>query len=125
MVVFVLLCGGVDVHRGGESGLKGPAPRVSLAVCVKEYRRVHCYIGAYHFTLKHTLHRNVKVDTRLGRRRSGLYHEPLQHVLEYCGLSMNKNQTVNTSIDGQGVKRVLIPNQPRNAEYWYELYTKN
>jgi hypothetical protein len=29
--------------------------------------------------------------------------------MDYLGLSMNKEQVVNTIIDGEGVKRALIP----------------
>jgi hypothetical protein len=51
-----------------------------------------------------------------------MYHEPLERTLEYLGLSMNPDQVVNTSIDGNDPMRVLIPNQPRNAKHWYEQY---
>jgi antitoxin component of RelBE/YafQ-DinJ toxin-antitoxin module len=42
----------------------------------------------------------------------------LERVLEYMGLSMNKDQVVNTSIDGTERKRALIPFQLLNADHW-------
>jgi hypothetical protein len=46
--------------------------------------------------------------------------------LEYLGLSMSKDQVVNTNIDGaeEGVKRALIPGHLLNANYWFELNRK-
>jgi hypothetical protein len=40
-------------------------------------------------------------------------------VLEYLGLSMKKDQVVNTSIDGTEQKRALIPYQLVNAKHWW------
>jgi hypothetical protein len=46
---------------------------------------------------------------------NGIYQEPLEQVLLYLGLSMDKNQTVNISIDGAAIKRALMPGHPTNA----------
>jgi hypothetical protein len=124
-VAFILLCCGSDLEED-----KNNYPyKVELNACIAEYKQTHAFIEAYHESLTHTLANEAKVDTRLARTSLGIYHEPLERVLEYLGLSMHKDQTVNTSIDGQGgeegqeggVMRVLIPNQARNAMHWYDL----
>jgi hypothetical protein len=82
-------------------------------------------MSKYHSVAEHTLSEDVVVDTRVGRGDYGLYHEPLEQVFLYLGLSMKKNQTVNASIDGKsGVKRALIPGHPTNANLWFELYQR-
>jgi ankyrin repeat protein len=122
-IAFTLLCCGSDIK---EAKINIFVTQAKLDACIAEYKQTHAFIETYHESLTHTLSDEVKVDTRLARTSLGIYHEPLERVLEYLGLSMHKNQTVNTSIDGQGeeeggVKRVLIPNQARNAEHWYDL----
>jgi hypothetical protein len=91
--------------------------------CIETYTHVQAFIDEHHEILKHVLSEDVQVDTRVGRGDNGLYHEPLEQVLVYLGLSMKKNQTVNASIDGKsGVKRALIPGHLLNANLWFELY---
>jgi hypothetical protein len=86
---------------------------------------LHNFIDDCHSVAEHTLSEDVVVDTRVGRGDYGLYHEPLEQVLLYLGLSMEKNQTVNASIDGKsGVKRALMPGHPTNANLWFELYQR-
>jgi hypothetical protein len=116
-VAFPLLCCGSDVK---QVKIDTHLTQAQVNVCIAQYKNTHAFIEAYHDTLTHTLSDEARVDTRVGRGSPGIYQEPLERVLEYCGLSMNKNHTVNTSIDGD-VKRVLIPNQARNAKYWYDL----
>jgi hypothetical protein len=55
------------------------------------------------------LSEHVPVDPRFGLGQMGIYQEPLERTLEYLGLSMSKDQVVNTSIDGETVRRALIP----------------
>jgi hypothetical protein len=88
---------------------------------IATYKSTHVVIGKHHELIVCTLSDQVIVDTRVGRRGMGIYHEPLERVLEYLGLSMRADQVVNTSIDGEGPVRVLIPNQARNAKHWYDL----
>jgi hypothetical protein len=78
------------------------------------------YIDEHHETLKLVLSDNVQVDTR---GDNGLYRVPLTRVLDYMGLSMSKDQVVNTSIDGDDVKRALIPDHLLNANHWFDKYT--
>jgi DNA-binding protein YbaB len=89
-----------------------------VAACIEEYTRVHAYIDEFHGVLNDTLLTKVEVDTRFGLGENGIYQEPLERVLEYMGLSMNKDQVVNTSIDGTERKRALIPFQLLNAVHW-------
>jgi hypothetical protein len=92
---------------------------------LNEYKQIHNFIDDCHSVAEHTLSEDIVVDTRVGRGDYGLYHEPLEQVLLYLGLSMKKNQTVNASIDGKsGVKRALMPGHPTNANLWFELYQR-
>jgi hypothetical protein len=52
----------------------------------------------------------------------GIYQESLERALEYMGLSMNKDQVVNASIDGEAIKRALIPSHVLNAAMWHDKY---
>jgi hypothetical protein len=89
------------------------------------YKKIQTFIDEYHTLTEHALSEDVVVDTRVGRGDNGLYHEPLEQVLLYLGLSMKKNQTVNASIDGKsGVTRALIPGHLLNANLWFELYQR-
>jgi hypothetical protein len=103
-------------------------PYVTQAVVdthTNEYKQIQAFIDEYHTITNHALSEDVVVDTRVGRGDCGLYHEPLEQVLLYLGLSMKKDQTVNTSIDGKsGVARALIPMHPINTNLWFELYKR-
>jgi ankyrin repeat protein len=91
---------------------------------INEYKSVHNFIDEWHSIAKHALNEDVEVDKRVGRHGNGIYHEPLEQVLLYLGLSMKQNQTVNTSIDGKTIKRALMPGHPINANLWFELYQR-
>jgi hypothetical protein len=86
---------------------------------IETYSRVQAYIDEYHGILNLVLSDHVQVDTRVGRGNNGIYQEPLERTLEYLGLSMTKDQVVNTSIDGEAVKRALIPGHLLNANHWF------
>jgi hypothetical protein len=98
--------------------------QVMVDTRVDEYKKIHNFIDECHTITNHALSEDVVVDTRVGRGDNGIYHEPLEQVLVYLGLSMNKNQTVNTSIDGKSIKRALMPGHPVNANLWFELYQR-
>jgi hypothetical protein len=83
---------------------------------------VQAYIDEYHGILDLVLLESVEVDTRVGLNENGIYQEPLERVLQYLGMSMNKDQVVNMSIDG-GVRRALIPGHLLNASHWFDKYT--
>jgi ankyrin repeat protein len=91
---------------------------------IEEYKAVHAHIDEYHNVLKHALSEDVQVDTRFGLGENGIYQEPLERVLEYMGLSINKDQVVNASIDVNGKRRALIPGNVLEANHWHEEYTK-
>jgi hypothetical protein len=88
---------------------------------IETYKQVQAHIDEYFSILQPVLSDHVQVDTRVGRGNNGLYHEPLEQVLLYLGLSMSKDQVVNASIDGESVKRALMPGYPVNANLWFEL----
>jgi hypothetical protein len=84
---------------------------------------IQAYIDDSHRVLSHALSTEVEVDTRFSLGNNGIYQEPLERALEYLGLSMHKDQAVNTSIDGTERKRALIPGHVLNAKLWYDTYT--
>jgi hypothetical protein len=89
---------------------------------IEEYEHVHAYIDEYHGILEPVLSEHVPVDPRFGLGQMGIYQEPLERTLEYLGLSMSKNQVVNTSIDGEDIKRALSPGHLLNANHWFDKY---
>jgi hypothetical protein len=91
---------------------------------IETYKNVQAYIDAYHRVLKRVLSEHVQVDRRIGLNHNGVYQEPLERVMEYLGLSMNEDQVVNTSIDGEAVRRALIPGHLPNANHWFDKSCK-
>jgi ankyrin repeat protein len=90
---------------------------------IEEYKHVQAFIDEHHRILNLVLSEHVQVDTRVGRGDYGIYQEPLERTLEYLGLSMSKDQVVNTSIDGEeAVRRALIPGHLLNANHWFDKY---
>jgi hypothetical protein len=90
---------------------------------IETYQHVQAYIDEYHRILNLVLSERVPVDPRFGLGQMGIYQEPLERTLEYLGLSMSKDQVVNTSIDGEAVRRALIPGHLLNANHWFDKYT--
>jgi hypothetical protein len=103
------------------------ARRVTQAIVdghITEYKAVHAFIDEFHSILKHALSRDVQVDRRVGLGEHGIYQEPLERVLEYIGLSMDIDQVVNESIDGDTKRRALLPGNVLEANHWHEEYTE-
>jgi hypothetical protein len=126
---FAALSCNTDVKRATEiahaimkTTPKATVTTATVTTAIEEYKYIQAFINECHNVTKHALSEDVVVDTRVGRSYNGLYHEPLEQVLLYLGLSMHKNQTVNKSIDGKSTPRALIPGHPTNANLWYELY---
>jgi hypothetical protein len=90
---------------------------------IETYSHVQAYIDEYHRILNLVLSEHVPVDTRFGLGQMGIYQEPLERTLEYLGLSMSKDQVVNTSIDGEAVRRALIPGHLLNAKHWFDKHS--
>jgi hypothetical protein len=111
-----------NTERKNETIDNNFVTQVMVDTHVIEFRQIHNFIDECHTITEHALSEDVVVDKRVGRGDNGIYHEPLEQVLLYLGLSMKKNQTVNKSIDGKSVKRALMPGHPVNANLWYELY---
>jgi hypothetical protein len=95
-----------------------------VAACIEEYKHIQAFIDEYHRVLKNALFEDVPVEPRFGLAQMRIYQEPLERVLEYMGLSMHKDKVVNTSIDGEGVKRALIPFHALNAGVWHDNTVK-
>jgi hypothetical protein len=87
---------------------------------IMRYQHMQAYIDEYHRILNLVLSEYVPVDPRFGLGQMGIYQEPLERTLEYLGLSMSKDQVVNTSINGEAVRRALIPGHLLNAIHWFQ-----
>jgi hypothetical protein len=99
--------------------------RAMVETHIDEYKQIQAFVDEYHNVAKRALYNDVVVDKRVGLCDNGLYHEPLEQVLFYLGLSMDKNQTVNKSIDGETAAiRAMVPGHPTNANLWYQLYQR-
>ena len=109
-----------------DADIETAADRVSnderLHSATTLYANTQQFIERWHGIAMHALADDVEVDTRVGRGDNGLYHEALERVMEYLGLSMTANQRVNGSLDDDDdVRRVLLPNCARNARHWFGL----
>jgi hypothetical protein len=91
---------------------------------IETYQHVQAFIDEHHRILNLVLSEHVPVDPRFGLGQMGIYQEPLERTLEYLGLSMTKDQVVNTSIDGEAVRRALIPGHLLNANHWFNKHEK-
>jgi hypothetical protein len=112
---FFLLCCGVDAKR---VKIDEHVTQAKVDTAVAEYTYLHDVIATKQHVITKALSRDATVDKRVGLGDKGIYQEPLERVLEYLGLSVHPDQVVNSSIDGTLRQRVLIPNQPRNAQHW-------
>jgi hypothetical protein len=118
-IAFAVLCRGTDAKN---IPLKHNITAQIRDAHSETYQHVQAFIDEYHDILKLALS-EVPVDTRVG---SSLSHVSLvvKRTLEYLGLSMSKDQVVNTSIDGEeeGIKRALIPGHLLSANHWFNRY---
>jgi ankyrin repeat protein len=122
-MIFPVLCCNTDAKNVKiDEEEDDTVTEAEVAAYIEEYKHIQAYIDEYHRVLKNTLFECVTVDPRFGLGMMGIYQEPLERVLEYLGMSMHKDQVVNASIDGGGVKRALIPFHVLNAEVWHNKY---
>jgi hypothetical protein len=116
---FAILCCNTDAKN---VKIDYPMTPVIRDTHIETYSHVQSNIDEYHRILQPVLSEHVHVDTRVGRGDNGIYQKPLERTLEYLGLRMSKNQVVNTSIDGEAVKRALIPGHLLNANHWFNKH---
>jgi ankyrin repeat protein len=116
---FMLMAHGADVEVAADQAVTSEK---RMHVVMSLYKDIHLFTERWHSVVSDTLSDYVEVDTRVGRGDFGLYQEPLERVLEYLGLSMSANQVMNTSLDDEGVRRVLLPNCARNAHHWFQMH---
>jgi hypothetical protein len=114
---FMLLAHGADIDAAAEQVSENKRTAAS------KYANTHLFIERWHEIALDALSERVEVDRRVGLGLHGLYQEPLERVLQYLGLSMSADQVVNHSLDA-GVRRVLLPNCTRNADYWLQQSLK-
>ena len=135
---FCLLVCGADANHARELGrAQGGTPMMDhsalgsvtepkVDACIEQYQNIQAYIDEYHRVLKNMLSEHVPVDPGFGLGMMGIYHEPLDRVLEYLGLSMSKDQHGNASIDDRGpqdqTRRSLLTGNVRAAKYWYRAW---
>jgi hypothetical protein len=118
----MLLSCGVSVNPEDRSFVSDFVVQRELEQQICDYRYVQGFIDEYHAKLNPVLSEHVEVDRRVGLGQNGLYQEPLERVMEYLGFSMVKNQVVNASIDGEDVRRVLIPGNALIAKHFYQAW---
>jgi hypothetical protein len=112
--VFMLLACGADLDKASVE-----TPKAQLMNVISRYERVMSFAEKWHMVCVKAVSVDVEVDRRVGLGQNGLYHEPLERVMEYLGLSMAADQVLNTSINREGqVKRVLLPNCAHAAKQW-------
>jgi ankyrin repeat protein len=119
VAAFMLLAHGTDIDAATED-ISSKLARSTGSM----YANTHVFIERWHGIALNALSVRVEVDRRVGLGLNGLYHEPLECVLWYLGLSMSEDQTVNDSLD-DGVQRVLLPNCAHNANHWFQMHQQN
>jgi ankyrin repeat protein len=109
--VFAVLCAGYAAPKE-VSALK------EYKSDVERYHRVHALVGDYRAVLFPVLTDEVEVDSRVGRGGGkGIYQEPLERVLEYCGLLL-KPRVLSETVDEPGVTRSVMPFNLLCARVW-------
>jgi hypothetical protein len=118
---FMLLAHGADIDAAAAAG---EVSRKRLRLATSMYEHTQRFVEKWYGVASNALSEDVEVDTRVGRGDNGLYHEPLERVLQYLGLSMDSDQVVNNSLDDDDddMRRVLLPNCAHNANHWFHLY---
>jgi hypothetical protein len=122
-LIFLLQASGADMRLVKADRI----PQEYANFCVQDFIVAQNLIDDHHTELKAAL-TEVRVDTRL---HPGLHPAPLEHVLGYLGLSLNKDRVVNENIDNmvcgnpectescrQKSTHALLPGASA-ARYWY------
>jgi hypothetical protein len=91
---FAVLSCNTDI----KSAIGNKVTQATVNTHINEYKHVQAFIDEYHTITDYALSEDVVVDKWVGCRGNGMYHEPLEQVFVYLGLSMTKNQTVSYSM---------------------------
>jgi hypothetical protein len=94
---FVVVCCGADSTKVRIN--QSYVTQATVDACIAECNNIHAFLKRLHQQLMTTLCDRVEVDTRVGRGGSGIYHEPLERVMEYLGLSLSQDQAINPNLD--------------------------
>jgi ankyrin repeat protein len=120
-MAFMMLAHGADI----DVAAMGISNNARLRPTASMYANTHLFIERWHGVASNALSMRVEVDRRVSLGLIGLYHEPLERVLQYLGLSTKADQVVNSSLDDDdGVRRVLLPNCAQNANHWFQQFQK-
>ena len=110
-----LLLAGATV---GDDWQMSTRARNRLAAAKQHVENTLRYANQFHYIANGVLSEHVEVDTRVGLGGNGLYHEPLERLLEYLGLCMTQDQTYRPGNGDESINHAMSGGA-RNAADWF------